>query len=228
VLGCWGAGWPKLPQPALKLSKKLSTCRSSEPQLGGQNSLVGCVDCGPFRSLPSNSLRIQDIENLLKYPLSVPGASGCSFALPARFGLAAFSASMEILLNTFWLSVAIAAFLFWRAENYRSVVKGRSTTPQGITALICALILLFPVISLTDDLHAEMAVMEDSSGTAVRVRVLSPGDGHWGKFPFPPLIAPRMDSFRAPVVVFRQAILPTVHRSWRHAAQAIQGRAPPA
>ena len=63
---------------------------------------------------------------------------------------------MEVLLNTIWLLVAIGAFLFWRPERYRGTPTARDHDRSfGILALACALVLLFPVISLTDDLHAE-------------------------------------------------------------------------
>jgi len=42
-------------------------------------------------------------------------------------------------------------------------------------ALACALVLLFPVISLTDDLHAEQAPMEDSSRSVMKARSLVQG-----------------------------------------------------
>jgi hypothetical protein len=40
----------------------------------------------------------------------------------------------------------------------------------AILALVCALVLLFPVISLTDDLHAEQVTMEDSSRPLMKIR----------------------------------------------------------
>lgn len=78
---------------------------------------------------------------------------------------------MEVLLNAIWLLVAIAAFLFWRPERCRDNSRGRGrTSSYGIVALACALVLLFPVISLTDDLNAEQASMEDSSRAVMKAR----------------------------------------------------------
>jgi len=83
---------------------------------------------------------------------------------------------MEGALNTVWLLVVIGAFLFWRPEKYRgnpsNRVHGRSL---AILALACALVLLFPVISLTDDLHAEQAAMEDSSRAVMKARNMVQG-----------------------------------------------------
>ena len=83
---------------------------------------------------------------------------------------------MEVLLNGIWLLVAIGAFLIWRPERRRGTPTGRGHGKSfGIVALTCALVLLFPVISLTDDLHAEQAAMEDSSRSVMKARNLVQG-----------------------------------------------------
>lgn len=64
---------------------------------------------------------------------------------------------MELLLNLAWLLLALPAYCLWRRG-------ARTVTPlQRLLALACALVLLFPVISASDDLHAMRAEMEDSS-----------------------------------------------------------------
>ena len=81
---------------------------------------------------------------------------------------------MEVLLNTIWLLVVIGAFLFWCPESYRSSFGQRGQgTLFGMSALACALVLLFPVISLTDDLHIEQAAIEDSSRSVIKARNLA-------------------------------------------------------
>jgi hypothetical protein len=83
---------------------------------------------------------------------------------------------MEILLNVIWLLIAIGAFLHWRPEKYRGMPTERDhSTSFGIVALACALVLLFPVISLTDDLHAEQVTMEDSSRSVMKARNIMQG-----------------------------------------------------
>jgi len=78
---------------------------------------------------------------------------------------------MEVLLNTIWLLVAIGAFFLWRPERFRGTPAGRGhRTSLAILALATALVLLFPVISLTDDLHAGQAAMEDSSRSVMKAR----------------------------------------------------------
>src|SRR5208283_5321663 len=82
----------------------------------------------------------------------------------------------EVLLNAMWLLVAIGAFLFWQPVRYRGAATDRVRgSALGMLALACALVLLFPVISLTDDLHAEQAPMEDSSRAIIKARNIVQG-----------------------------------------------------
>ena len=73
--------------------------------------------------------------------------------------------SMELFLNLLWLLIAVSAFGIWQAH-----LSGGGRAPGGQTrrswiALACALVLLFFVISMTDDLHAEVMVIEDASSS---------------------------------------------------------------
>lgn len=77
---------------------------------------------------------------------------------------------MEVLLNTIWLLVAVGALLFWRPVKRFGAQKSRQSQSFGILALVCTLVLLFPVISLTDDLHAEQVAMEDSCRPLMKAR----------------------------------------------------------
>ena len=67
---------------------------------------------------------------------------------------------MELLLNLTWLLLALPAYLLWR--NCRSTRARRFTAVQCLLALGCMLVILFPVISATDDLRAMRAEMEES------------------------------------------------------------------
>jgi hypothetical protein len=70
---------------------------------------------------------------------------------------------MELVLNLAWVLLALPAYWLWR--------RGRGfSSVQGLLALGCGLVLLFPVISATDDLHAMRAEMEDSSISKRTVR----------------------------------------------------------
>lgn len=57
---------------------------------------------------------------------------------------------MELILNLVWVAVAVAAFvawLRWRVDSDRSHV-------QQLIVILLAVLILFPVISMTDDLWA--------------------------------------------------------------------------
>jgi hypothetical protein len=74
---------------------------------------------------------------------------------------------MELFLNLCWLSLLLPAWLLWRQRisSTGSVNPGRGQAGSPLVfvcALGCALILLFPVISASDDLHAMRPEMEES------------------------------------------------------------------
>lgn len=69
---------------------------------------------------------------------------------------------MELLLNLVWLVLAAAAVLGF----VRSGGKGspeRIPYTKSLLALGCTLVLLFPFVSASDDLHPTQAIFEDSS-----------------------------------------------------------------
>jgi hypothetical protein len=75
---------------------------------------------------------------------------------------------MELLLNLAWLLLALPAYWLWRIAR-GSRVRSFSSS-QCFLALAGALILLFPVVSATDDLHAMRAEMEESGTNKRNVR----------------------------------------------------------
>jgi hypothetical protein len=76
---------------------------------------------------------------------------------------------MELLLNLAWLLLALPAYWLWRRGSETRLARG-VTSLQCLLALGCVLVLLFPVISASDDLHAMRAEMEDSSLSKRTVR----------------------------------------------------------
>ena len=71
---------------------------------------------------------------------------------------------MELLLNLAWLLLALPAYWLWRGS--RAAAAGRQLTSlQRLFSLTCMLVVLFPVISATDDLHVMRAEMEESPST---------------------------------------------------------------
>jgi hypothetical protein len=69
---------------------------------------------------------------------------------------------MELLLNLAWLALALLAFtVFLRRKAPAWHSRGSHRT--SLLALACVLMLLFPVISVSDDLHPTQAVLEDAT-----------------------------------------------------------------
>jgi hypothetical protein len=66
---------------------------------------------------------------------------------------------MELLLNLFWLTFALLAVGWWWYARSKQCCH---RLPQ-LVVLSCVLILLFPVVSVTDDLHPIRPEMEESS-----------------------------------------------------------------
>src|ERR1700683_4434217 len=69
---------------------------------------------------------------------------------------------MELLLNLAWMLLALPAYWLWRRDAGMRAARWVSSV-ECLLALGCVLVLLFPVISASDDLHAMRAEMEDSS-----------------------------------------------------------------
>ena len=75
---------------------------------------------------------------------------------------------MELLLNLLWLTLALPALWLWRRESvfaHGHLAQGhrRFDRVRPCLVLSCILMLLFPVVSATDDLHAMRQEMEESS-----------------------------------------------------------------
>jgi hypothetical protein len=108
---------------------------------------------------------------------------------------------MEVLLNTIWLLVAIGAVLFWHAPGQEGTAAPRDHSQScRVVALACVLILLVPVISVTDDLHQEQAVMEDSSRSVMKARNMVQGCLRAGRFSPPAVLATLVTFVTAPQV----------------------------
>jgi hypothetical protein len=68
---------------------------------------------------------------------------------------------VETFLNLLWFVIACGTICVWRGIWRRRVAP----SVREWVALVTFLFLLFPVISLTDDLHEELALAECSTGT---------------------------------------------------------------
>jgi hypothetical protein len=79
---------------------------------------------------------------------------------------------MELLLNLAWLLLALPAYWLWRGS--RGMRDGhRFASAQCLLALGCMLVILFPVISATDDLRAMRTEMEESPSSKQSMRQAS-------------------------------------------------------
>lgn len=81
---------------------------------------------------------------------------------------------MELALNLVWFFVCAVSLALWR----QSIVRGRRSRRychpvQGVVALGFALVLLFSVISITDDLQASQVPMEEPAPSKVIRRMAS-------------------------------------------------------
>jgi len=77
---------------------------------------------------------------------------------------------MELLLNLAWILLALPAYWLWRSRAARGPREQAFTALQCLLALGCVLILLFPVISATDDLHAMRCEVEEPGTNKRAVR----------------------------------------------------------
>ena len=76
---------------------------------------------------------------------------------------------MELLLNLAWLLLAVPAWWLWRGSRGAPKLSSR----QCLLTLGCVLVMLFPVVSATDDLRAVRAVLEEPQSTKKIVRQAS-------------------------------------------------------
>jgi hypothetical protein len=131
---------------------------------------------------------------------------------------------MELLLNLAWLLLALPAYWLWRSSR---TADRKFTALQCLLALGCMLVLLFPVISATDDLHAMRAEADEFSATKRHVRQANNDKASAPGSQSPPALAARAPSFLSSGEEWRHQ--PPI-RSYVPAAPGIErtGRAPPA
>jgi hypothetical protein len=85
---------------------------------------------------------------------------------------------MEVFFNLLWLVIVLASFARWRrVVRIRRGLRGRVQAALPFLALVCALAILFPTISVTDNLHPSLFVAEDGSSPR-RAMAAVAGAGH--------------------------------------------------
>ena len=80
---------------------------------------------------------------------------------------------MELLLNLVWLGLALPAIWMWRRSPVFASRTGWLRKLQPFLLFACVLMLLFPVVSATDDLHAVRQEIEESSPSKRMVKAAS-------------------------------------------------------
>jgi hypothetical protein len=134
---------------------------------------------------------------------------------------------LELLLNIVWALMVTASLLFWRRLSSASEHCSRRPV-IALVSLVCILVLLFPVISATDDLHVAEFAMEDSGRKVLRHLLPDSSSGVQGsRVVFaPPALAFRLASplaqAVAPVHQKRQLLSKSSYRD------SVSDRAPPA
>jgi len=131
---------------------------------------------------------------------------------------------MELLLNLCWLFLILPAFWVWREAQ----VDQNSQSRQALLILGCLLILLFPIVSASDDLQAMRPEIEESStrngfrnSGHVKVLPISPG----GTDRCLPLAA--RPSGASDPILRRNVHSAPIAKPVTVALQALVGRAPP-
>jgi hypothetical protein len=97
---------------------------------------------------------------------------------------------MELALNLIWLCLALAGFALLGSNLSRATERAdrRPTNRQKIMAMSCALIILFFVVSMTDDLHDQEIFVEESKFLRVITGTGSPSMAATHSTVAPPLL----------------------------------------
>ncbi len=81
---------------------------------------------------------------------------------------------MELFLNFVWVLIAVFGLSVWRV-CWAPGRSGRREPLREWTAIVAALVLLFFAVSLTDDLHSDLVLFEESAnGRRQGVTLASP------------------------------------------------------
>jgi len=75
---------------------------------------------------------------------------------------------MELLLNLFWLALALPGVWLWRRQSDGARKWQRPGCARALLLIGCSLVLLFPVVSASDDLHAMQGEMDEPCKVQVK------------------------------------------------------------
>lgn len=101
---------------------------------------------------------------------------------------------MELLLNLAWLLLAVPAYWLW-CESRSAYKTRRFASLQVLLTLGCMLVILFPVVSASDDLVAMRTEMEEAPASKRSVCQKSGEKGSAAKVHRQPLVAVASEFF---------------------------------
>jgi len=141
---------------------------------------------------------------------------------------------MELALNLIWVCVALLGCVLLGSNLSRASkpTVGRTSNRQKVIAMGCALIILFFVISMTDDLHDQEIFVEESKFLRVMGAGSSPSlaaTHYTGAHPFLLFFGFFRSSFNFALPAVRRLLEP-LESSFTAAIDCdrLSGRAPPA
>jgi hypothetical protein len=79
---------------------------------------------------------------------------------------------MELALNLIWAVLALVSYslLFRYLSSLGGKLEQVPSRSQSVVALTCVLAIVFPIISLSDDLQEVQATVEDASSSVLAVK----------------------------------------------------------
>ena len=88
---------------------------------------------------------------------------------------------MELTLNLVWAGIAATLLLFWatRSSEPQLARVGMRRTATALLALLCVICILFPIVSMTDDLNASPAEPETAKSQLALLPHFLMSSGSW-------------------------------------------------
>lgn len=79
---------------------------------------------------------------------------------------------MELALNLVWAVIAVVSYslLFCYDASRGTKFNRRPSRSQSVVALTCVLAIVFPIISLSDDLQEMQATLEETSTSVLAIK----------------------------------------------------------
>lgn len=131
----------------------------------------------------------------------------------------------ENLSNFAWLVFALASVALWRPR----VLPGLGFwTCRSLFALVCFVIFMFPVISISDDLHPDLIIAAEGDGKSRRLLQAANHTSSSHATRQLPLVEGLGSAVILPALEILSLSSPLDQLAWRcHATRTQRGRAPP-